>query len=64
MRGARTALGALLILAGGLFFVQGIGLLPGSFMSSRLEWAVIGGAGLLLGLALIAQANWPRRPGQ
>ncbi len=64
MRLSQTGLGALLLLAGGVFFLQGIGLLPGSFMSSRIEWAVIGGAGAVLGLALIAVANWPRHPRQ
>ncbi len=64
MRLSQTGLGALLLLAGGVFFLQGIGVLPGSFMSSRIEWAVIGGAGVLLGLALIVFANRSRRPRQ
>jgi len=39
--------------AGVVFFFQGIGVLPGSFMTGRSEWAVIGaalvaGAGALL----------------
>ena len=46
-------------LAGALFFFQGIGIIPGSFMTGRSEWAVIGaalvvGAGALLWLAGIA----------
>ena len=32
------------LLAGALFFFQGIGLVPGSFMTGRTEWAAIGGA--------------------
>ena len=32
------------LLAGAVFFFQGIGVLPGSFMTGRSEWAVIGAA--------------------
>ena len=31
-------------LAGVVFFFQGIGVIPGSFMTGRGEWAVIGAA--------------------
>jgi len=31
-------------LAGVVFFFQGIGVIPGSFMTGRSEWAVIGAA--------------------
>jgi hypothetical protein len=33
----------LLLLIGLLFLGQGVGLIPGSFMTGRIEWAVIGG---------------------
>jgi hypothetical protein len=32
------------LLAGVVFFFQGIGVIPGSFMTGRSEWAVIGAA--------------------
>jgi hypothetical protein len=32
------------LLAGVVFFFQGIGVIPGSFMTGRGEWAVIGAA--------------------
>lgn len=32
------------LLAGVVFFFQGIGVIPGSFMTGRTEWAVIGAA--------------------
>jgi hypothetical protein len=35
---------ALVLLAGVVFFGQGIGVIPGSFMTGRSEWAVIGAA--------------------
>jgi hypothetical protein len=34
----------LALLAGVVFFFQGIGVIPGSFMTGRSEWAVIGAA--------------------
>jgi hypothetical protein len=47
-----------MLLAGGVFFLQGIGVIPGSFMTGRSEWAVIGaalvaGALALLGLGML-----------
>lgn len=35
---------AVALLAGGVFFFQGIGVIPGSFMTGRSEWAIIGAA--------------------
>jgi predicted lysophospholipase L1 biosynthesis ABC-type transport system permease subunit len=32
------------LLAGVLFFFQGIAVIPGSFMTGRSEWAIIGAA--------------------
>ena len=53
------------LLAGVLFFFQGIGVVPGSFMTGRSEWALIGaalvvGAGVVLWLARIAQSGGGR----
>ncbi|HUF38825.1 MAG TPA: hypothetical protein VMN57_09900 [Anaerolineales bacterium] len=53
MRTARTFLGALLVLTGAIFFFQGIGVLPGSFMTGQIQWAVygalaVGAGGVLL----------------
>jgi hypothetical protein len=44
-----VAVGALLV--GGVFFFQGLGVIPGSFMTGRREWSVIGAG---LGAAAIA----------
>ena len=46
------------LLAGTVFFFQGIGVLPGSFMTGRSEWAFIGGA--MVGVGLLAL--WLSRP--
>jgi len=37
-------------LTGGTFFLQGIGVLPGSFMTGRPEWAVIGASFVVLSI--------------
>jgi hypothetical protein len=42
-----------LLLAGATFFFQGIGALPGSFMTGRPEWAVIGAALVLVAALLV-----------
>ena len=43
----------LLILAGGVWFLQGINLLPGSFMTGQIQWAIYGGIAILAGVGLI-----------
>jgi hypothetical protein len=43
----------LLLLAGGVWIGQGVGLIPGSFMSGDMTWAYIGGACAVVGIALI-----------
>ena len=49
--------GVMLILAGGVFFLQGINILPGSFMTGDPEWAVNGGIFIVAGLGLILWAS-------
>ena len=46
----------LMLLAGGTFFFQGVGVLPGSFMTGRPEWAVIGAALVVAAVALMVWA--------
>jgi hypothetical protein len=43
-----------LILAGGVWFLQGINILPGSFMTGQIQWAVYGGLAVLVGIGAIA----------
>jgi len=47
----------LLILAGGTFFLQGINILPGSYMTGDPKWAIIGGIMVVIGISLIVWAN-------
>jgi len=60
----RSAVGVLSVaafLTGGTFFFQGVGVLPGSFMTGRLEWAVVGAAFVLLSFIGLWLA-WRARP--
>jgi hypothetical protein len=61
MRLLLRALGALLVLAGVVWFLQGISLLPGSFMTGRTDWAVYGVIAFCVGAALFLLANRGRR---
>jgi hypothetical protein len=49
-----NVLGVLLVLAGCVWFLQGIGVLPGSFMSGQTRWAVYGGGAVVIGAAVLA----------
>jgi hypothetical protein len=44
VRVAVRIVAAVALLAGVVFFFQGVGVIPGSFMTGRSEWAVIGAA--------------------
>ena len=53
-----NVIAVLLILAGGVWFLQGINVLPGSFMTGQIQWAIYGGIAVLIGVGLIV---WNRR---
>jgi hypothetical protein len=57
MRIPLSILGAFLILAGSVWFLQGINVLPGSFMTGQTEWAVYGGIAFFGGIGLLIFAN-------
>lgn len=50
-------LSIVLILAGGTFFLQGINLLPGSYMTGDPQWAINGGVMVLIALGLLFWTN-------
>ena len=60
MRIALYVTGALFMLMGGIWFLQGINVLPGSFMTGQSKWAVYGVLSLLVGVALVIAGY--RRP--
>jgi hypothetical protein len=47
----------LLMLAGGTWILQGINILPGSFMTGNPQWAVNGAATVLIGIGLFWFTN-------
>lgn len=57
MKTAGYILSALLILTGVVWFLQGINVLPGSFMTGQIQWAIAGvvAAAIGAGLALIVR---------
>jgi uncharacterized membrane protein HdeD (DUF308 family) len=57
MRIAFNVLAALCLLTGCVWFLQGINILPGSFMSGQTKWAAYGGLLLVAGIALLIAAN-------
>jgi hypothetical protein len=50
-------LGTLLVLFGSVWFLQGINILPGSFMTGQLRWAIYGGVAFIAGVGLLLSAN-------
>jgi len=50
-------IGVILILIGGLWFLQGLSLLPGTFMVGQTQWAVYGGIAILVGVGLLIYVN-------
>ena len=45
-----------LILVGGIWFLQGINILPGSFMTGNPQWSINGGIAIIIGALIIASA--------
>jgi uncharacterized membrane protein HdeD (DUF308 family) len=57
MRMLMTIVGVLLVLIGGIWILQGINVLPGSFMTGQTKWAIYGAIVLLAGILLLVRAN-------
>jgi len=60
MRRLSMIIGVLLVGVGSIWFLQGVGILPGSFMTGQVQWAVNGAVAVGAGLILVAFAR--RRP--
>jgi len=61
MRIILTVVGAILVLFGAIWFLQGINVLPGSFMTGQIRWAVYGGIAIVVGIGLLFAARRRRR---
>jgi len=60
MRIVLNILGVLFVFFGVVWILQGINVLPGSFMTGQIKWAVYGGIAAVLGVLLLIRAN--RKP--
>ena len=57
MRMAMMIAGVLLVLMGGVWILQGINVLPGSFMTGQTKWAVYGALLVVVGIGSLIVAN-------
>ena len=57
MKIALNIVGALLVLIGCIWFLQGINVLPGSFMTGQIRWAIYGGIAVAVGVSVLLAAN-------
>ena len=57
MRIALRIIAALLVITGGVWILQGINILPGSFMTGQRKWAYYGAISLAAGVALWFAGN-------
>ena len=53
MRYVLLILGGLMVLMGGVWLLQGVGILPGSFMTGQSFWAIMGVIMLAVGGLLV-----------
>ncbi len=56
-----NVLGVLLLLIGGVWMLQGLNILGGSFMSGQSQWFVIGLVCAVVGVALLGWVKFARR---
>lgn len=57
---ALSILGILVFLAGLVWFLQGINVLPGSVMTGQIQWAINGGIAMIAGAGLVFAVNRKR----
>jgi hypothetical protein len=64
MKVTLNIVGAVLVLLGAIWFLQGINVLPGSFLTGQTKWAVYGGIAIIAGISLILASNRKRLDGR
>jgi len=57
MRVTLNVVGILLIVIGGIWILQGVNVLPGSFMTGQIQWAVYGALAVVAGLGALYAAR-------
>ena len=63
MRLTLNTVGVVLVVFGGIWFLQGINVLPGSFMTGQIRWAIYGGIAIAAGISVLLAVNRRRRNG-
>jgi hypothetical protein len=53
MKPAGNVVGVVLILVGCIWVLQGVNILPGSFMTGQMKWAAYGAIAIVIGIALL-----------
>lgn len=51
----------LLVLTGAVWILQGVNILPGSFMTGQIRWAIYGAITAVVGIALFLIASRARK---
>lgn len=64
MRTVLRVVGALCLLMGGVWVLQGLNVLPGSFMTGQTKWAVYGAIAMVVGVALLVTSSRMRTGSQ
>ena len=62
MRLLGIPVGLILLFMGSVWFLQGVGVLPGSFMTGSSFWAAAGALAVIVGLVLIVVGMSGRKP--
>lgn len=62
MRIPLIIVGSLLLLVGAVWILQGVGILPGSFMTGQMKWAYAGMVAAVIGVGFLWLARRMRRP--
>jgi len=57
MRIVMNIVGVLLVIVGCVWFLQGVNILPGSFMTGQMKWAIYGGISIVHFIWLLLSAN-------
>jgi uncharacterized membrane protein HdeD (DUF308 family) len=57
MKTVSNIVAVLCVLIGVVWLLQGINVLPGSFMTGQTQWAIYGALAVVLGIVLLLVAN-------
>jgi len=57
MRVVLNVIGVLCLLMGCVWILQGVNILPGSFMTGQTKWAIIGTILVVIGIGIMISAN-------